>query len=343
MINHAPEVPASRDDLERTRRDVEAFALVQHDEDGDRLPHNWITHPGLVQQVRKEFGLEAHIPSGVNCDPTQTLLVRTSNGHCFTYELGEVRANNAGYIIMSDGHLRASPSLAPVLAAAYNLSNYDSSHNALRRKDSTAYSMPAPASTPSPNDDAQAVTLYCYQDNPGANWNEKYARAHAVAAHTESLELKGLNSLIDGLKALKGDNKVVKVLVVAAHGGPASMRIDAKDLPFDGPSRVGFFKNQIQPEMFAKAVSPYLVKGASIVLLTCSTAQQGEGAQRDGLLMIQELADRVASVGAADQPVAISGATASTTGNWWMAAASSEAPSIEVKAPAGTVPPAVGR
>ncbi|MEL7371921.1 MAG: hypothetical protein AAFN74_23555, partial [Myxococcota bacterium] len=43
MINHAPEIPASRDDLERTRRDVEAFALVQHDEDGDRLPHNWIT------------------------------------------------------------------------------------------------------------------------------------------------------------------------------------------------------------------------------------------------------------------------------------------------------------
>ena len=184
------------------------------------------------------------------------------------------------------------------------------------------------------------IALYAYQDNAGASWNKTYAELHAKSADTVAFGLTGLGPLLDELGRLKETGKLVKVLVFAAHGTKAVLRIGSETDPFRGPSYVGLHKNQISPEVFASALAPYLAKGAKVVLASCYTAGDGGTPQSDGSEMIQSMADAgPALVGGSDGLVFIDAGQASTPGSWWSATPGEGTPKITRAAPAGNIDP----
>ncbi len=334
--NHSAE-PAKKRDLEEMRQHSEAFALETYDE-GRPAALDWIAHPGLVQQLAQQLAAERFVPQGINCALTQRIYVRTDNGRVLRFSIAEVREGSPGYIVLADGYVPATHALRATIEAAYQIHGYDSDHAKRSTVGGPLAQLAAPAQLP--KEGATEIALYVYQDNDAASWNKEYAELHALSARTEAFGIDGLASLQTELARLAKGDIVVKVLVIAAHGTQAVFRIGKEDEPFQSAGYVGFYKNQIAPDAFAKALKPYLAKGAQIVLATCKTAGDGGTKVSSGSEMIQQMSDDgAARVTGADGLVYIDKAQASTPGNLWVATPGEGTPKIVGHAPAGNINP----
>lgn len=335
---------ANLEDLQKIRDQAVAFAVQLFDQSsGARLTPQWVDDPGLVAELIRGIDAEAPFRGVLSYDPMQTAWVQTAGGEVFAFELAKIGPEQRGYLVLTDGFVRTKPAVATILAAAYGIADYDTGKLAALEIGAAAAPDEQLAPTrPSrvPRGDKTEIALFIYQDNPGAVFLKKYAESHAAGAKSEAFGVDGLNSLVVELRRLAGQAKVVKTLVLAVHGSPASFRLGKKNTPFQSATRVGFYPNQTTPRAFVDAIKAYLTKGARVCLLSCEPARNGGTPETEGQKFLQLLADLSdGTLSGSDAVVTISGAKASTEGNLYTATPKGGAPKITKAAPAGNIDP----
>lgn len=332
-------------DLHSIRHDTVAYALSFYDAHGQPAPLVWIEHAGLVRHFvgTIDGGRTQH--AGLSLDLTQTVYLRLRDGRVLSAELADIERAKSGSLLLVDGMVTVDHELHTNICAAYALPRYDSgqvrrAERVTREPSTFREAAILPRSSKPVGKDTVDIALYVYQDDPGKDWNKRYAEAHALAAKTEAFGVDGLASLVNKLTALREQDKRVTTLVVAAHGGPAAFRIGPKDTPYDSPTRVGFMTHQTTPAQFGEAIAAALGAKPELWLLTCKTAKDDGTPESNGQVFIQKISTVAgAKVGASDENVSIAGAQAATEGNWYTATAGGDHPVVTHAKPAGNINP----
>lgn len=118
--------------------------------------------------------------------------------------------------------------------------------------------------------------IILWNDYSGEDAGKEYALALAgKSAGCVAIQAKGLKDLVERLKGLKKSDNQITQLIIATHGQNSSFQISTPTA--SGVEWVSLNDlKETSPEDFIIAIDPYLEPTASIVLLACAVALNGD-------------------------------------------------------------------
>lgn len=322
------------DNAGETLRHLQAFALEFCEEgNGEPKPLRWIEDRALVDRFRLASGLAAP-----QFDPPITALqhrayVRLQSGEVRAFWIYRCTVGAPGLITFADGCAKTTPDLHAVILEAYGLALYsprEESRRVKTRAQQTAVTTLdedlqqdveqklAEARPETPFIDPWVVVVW--SDYPGQNTNRNWAAwfENQRTVNTYTMQANGLNAIVTVLRSIRNAGNEIRQIIMSVHGTVAEFDLRSPNDPFNSAYCCGLYPHQTTPLQFGKAVSPYMVHGSTITLLSCETA--GVQGAYDGRMLMSQICFTMRSyVIASDQDVYVSNAGAAchpyTSGN----------------------------
>lgn len=320
-------IPLGRAALPRVREHVEAFALLFFDEETqDFTPLEWIEDPVRVRRLHNRIRWQDVDPSPITPLFEHQGFLRLSTGEVFSFRLYDVEEDRPGWLLLTDGHVPLHDGFREAVEEAYSLDHYSSreqSEDYRRREPETEGPFDdgtEPVIPDGPTDGEAGFRVVVYWDNAVSDHNERFAETFRLI-HRNSLILaaRGPGQVARALSSVPA----IRQVIFATHGTEAAFTLGDYGGSIRSANIVGLYPGNTTPTAFGGALKDITNKGATLTLLSCSTAgsTQFEGNTLDGRDLMANLttgakdftlaSDRVVFIQAED-------ATATTDGNVWL-------------------------
>ena len=320
-------IPLGRAALPRVREHIEAFALLFFDEkDQDFAPLEWIEDPARVRRLHNQIRWQDVDPSPITPLFEHQGFLRLSTGEVFSFRLYDVGEDQPGWLLLTDGHVPLHAGFREAVEEAYSLDHYSSrehSEDHQRREpgnegpfeDGTELVIPD-----GPTAGEGGFRVVVYWDNAVSDHNERFAETFRLI-HRDSLILAARSP--DQVAKALGRVPAIRQVIFATHGTEAAFTLGDYGGSVRSANIVGLYPGNTTPTAFGRALEDITDQGATLTLLSCSTAgsTQFEGRTLDGRDLMANLTTEAKDFTlASDRVVSIQAdaATATTDGNVWL-------------------------
>lgn len=278
-VGEPAESPSFRD-LARIADALDGVAVQEYGDDGRPLELRWITDPEAVSAISQLLIEGEPTPGQLKRDGGLPIRLRVRSGRTYRGRVFDVKPDTPSTLAVGNGSLLIGATFHSIVSGALNRPEFASDKEARKRDLKVGdpfVQAPLIADPKNPCPTLMPTTLAVFQDDPGEDEAEGWAKALKKKNGATIVEALGINSIVNAMRRLRKACKCVKRLTLNGHGASGTFRIGPRETPLNGPTRVGPDTMQTSASTFGAAIKPYLCKDAQVRLLSCCTASGAAG------------------------------------------------------------------